>query len=148
MKDIFDALCSLKSRKDAEQFLEEMLTGSEYDAVKKRFNILSLLADGEVQAKIGERLSASLCNVTRGSKILKDENSFARRFFESQQNPVLMPDEKGFFGNFGGRFVDEKLDAELQLIADKFLELINNQAFNDEYNDLLMAAKFSSNARI
>ena len=48
-----------------------------------------------------------------------------------------MPDEKGFFGEFGGRFVDEKLDAELQLITDKFLELINNQAFNDEYNDLL-----------
>ena len=137
MKDIFDALCSVKSRKDAEQFLEEMLTGSEYDAVKKRFNILSLLADGEVQTKIGERLSASLCNVTRGSKILKDGNSFARRFFESQQTAVLMPDEKGFFGEFGGRFVDEKLDAELQLITDKFLELINNQAFNDEYNNLL-----------
>ena len=137
MKDILDALCSVKSRKDAEQFLEEMLTGSEYDAVKKRFNILSLLADGEVQAKIGERLSASLCNVTRGSKILKDENSFARRFFENQQTSVLMPDEKGFFGEFGGRFVDEKLDAELQLITDKFLELINNQAFNDEYNNLL-----------
>ena len=56
MKDIFDALCSLKSHKDAEQFLEEMLTSAEYNAVRvcAVYVFSENIADMVAVAKSGE----------------------------------------------------------------------------------------------
>ena len=84
MKDIFDALCSVKSRKDAEQFLEEMLTGSEYDAVKKRFNILSLLADGEWRQMANVRICGlmMMASFTNDGNQIRQEMLQAAAFFE------------------------------------------------------------------
>lgn len=48
-----------------------------------------------------------------------------------------MPDEEGFFGNYGGQYIDENLKNEFKKIADKFLELKDDKSFNDELNYLL-----------
>ena len=48
-----------------------------------------------------------------------------------------MPTEEGFFGNYGGQYIDENLKNEFKKIADKFLELKDDKSFNDELNYLL-----------
>ena len=48
-----------------------------------------------------------------------------------------MPNEEGFFGNYGGQYIDENLKNEFKKIADKFLELKDDKSFNDELNYLL-----------
>ena len=48
-----------------------------------------------------------------------------------------MPNEEGFFGNYGGQYIDKNLKNEFKKIADKFLELKDDKSFNDELNYLL-----------
>ncbi len=49
----------------------------------------------------------------------------------------IQPDENGFFGEFGGIFVDDNLKKEFLKIADEFLKLKDDKAFNTELDYLL-----------
>lgn len=87
-----DELCKiiakLDNKEDIETFLKELLTESELQDIAQRWNILKLLSENQTQRNIANTLSASLCNVTRGSKILKKEKSLIRKilFDESWRN--------------------------------------------------------------
>ena len=48
-----------------------------------------------------------------------------------------LPNNEGFFGNYGGQFIDENLKIEFQKIADEFLKLKDDKEFNDEFKNLL-----------
>ena len=72
-------------KKEIENFLSELLTPSEIDAISKRWCILNLLSKGESQRSIVKDLNVSLCNVTRGAKILKNKNSVAVKFIKSEE---------------------------------------------------------------
>ena len=47
------------------------------------------------------------------------------------------PDKNGFFGNYGGQFIDENLKDEFNKITEQFKILINDKEFNEEYKYLL-----------
>jgi tryptophan synthase beta chain len=47
------------------------------------------------------------------------------------------PDERGYFGDFGGRFVPETLTAALEELERAFAELASRPDFRDEYEGLL-----------
>ena len=49
----------------------------------------------------------------------------------------ITPDENGFFGNYGGQFLDENLKNEFKKITEAFLYYKDDKSFNDELNDLL-----------
>lgn len=49
----------------------------------------------------------------------------------------VLPDSEGFFGNYGGQFLDEDLKKEFKKIADEFLKIKDDKDFNDELNYLL-----------
>ena len=49
----------------------------------------------------------------------------------------ILPDKEGFFGNYGGQFLDENLKKEFQNIAEEFLKIKDDKDFNDELNYLL-----------
>ena len=49
----------------------------------------------------------------------------------------IQPDKEGFFGEFGGQFIDERLKDEFKKIENTFLELKDDKDFNDELNYLL-----------
>ena len=49
----------------------------------------------------------------------------------------VLPDKEGFFGSYGGQFLDEDLKKEFQKIADEFLKIKDDKEFNDELNYLL-----------
>ena len=48
-----------------------------------------------------------------------------------------LPTRDGFFGNYGGQYIEEYLKNEFNKIADEFLRLKDDPIFNKELNDLL-----------
>ena len=60
------------------RLLSEMLTDAERHDLALRWELLKLLRDGVPQREIAAKLHVSLCKITRGAKILKDEDSLVR----------------------------------------------------------------------
>ena len=79
----FDRFCqilsSISSPDEIRCFLQELLTENERLDIALRWHLLELLEEGVSQRKIADRLGVSLCKITRGSKLLKDDKSVARR---------------------------------------------------------------------
>ena len=50
----------------------------------------------------------------------------------AERNPKHLPDERGFYGPYGGRFVPEPLEAPLQALAEAFLEFRDDELFRAE----------------
>ena len=48
-----------------------------------------------------------------------------------------MPNEKGFYGDFGGSFLPPELQSEFEKIEKAFYKLIDDKKFNDELDFLL-----------
>lgn len=82
-QDAFDRFCrvlaSISSQDEVRIFLEELLTDNERLDVALRWHLLELLNEGVSQRKIAEMLGVSLCKITRGSRLLKEESSVARK---------------------------------------------------------------------
>lgn len=75
ISEIAEKIKSLKTNKEVCNFLLEILTESEVETLSKRWQILKLIKAGKTQREIAKELNVSLCKVTRGSKILKNQNS-------------------------------------------------------------------------
>lgn len=77
-------LSSLKNSEEIEMFLHELLTESERKDLSLRWKLMDKLFAGVPQRKIASDLGISLCKITRGSKILKEKNSIARKILEKR----------------------------------------------------------------
>ena len=82
IKNIAKIIAQIKDEKEAQQFLDELLSSSEINVLSKRWRILTLLYQGITQREIAKKLSVSLCNVTRGAKILKNNNAIVRKYLK------------------------------------------------------------------
>ena len=69
------ALCSITDPAEMRLVLNDLLTRSEYAALKKRWVILNLLRDKIPQREIARRIGGSLCNVTRGARLMRNPKS-------------------------------------------------------------------------
>ena len=65
---------------EIEGFFKELLTEAEIETLSKRWRILNMLKNKFSQREIAKELKVSLCKVTRGAKILKEENSVIARY--------------------------------------------------------------------
>lgn len=81
IEEISKLLNNLKSAKEINNFLLDILTKSEVETLSKRWCILKGLSEGKTQRAIAQDLGVSLCKVTRGSRILKDKNSIITKHF-------------------------------------------------------------------
>ena len=52
-------------------------------------------------------------------------------------NLNILPNEQGFFGNYGGQFIEEDLKAEFKKIELQFNEIIKDKDFNNELDYLM-----------
>ncbi|MBQ7286471.1 MAG: tryptophan synthase subunit beta [Candidatus Gastranaerophilales bacterium] len=52
-------------------------------------------------------------------------------------NLNILPNEQGFFGNYGGQFIEEVLKAEFKKIELQFNEIIKDKDFNNELDYLM-----------
>ena len=71
---LLQALCAVDDPAEMRRVLADILTPSEYEALLKRWTILRLLRDGVSQREIARRIGGSLCNVTRGARLLRHKH--------------------------------------------------------------------------
>lgn len=79
LNEICEIISVLKQPKEIEKFLSEILTDNELKDVIDRWDILKMLSKNESQRSISKKLSVSLCKITRGSKILKNNKSITKK---------------------------------------------------------------------
>jgi TrpR family trp operon transcriptional repressor len=84
-KELAKVFSQIENEKEMEQFLIEILTESELDALHFRWRLMQDLYHGETQRHIAEKHHISLCKITRGSKILKDDNSISLKLLKKME---------------------------------------------------------------
>ena len=78
------AFCSINEPDEMKKLFSEIFTSSELDDLNLRWKLLSELGTGHTQREIAKKLGVSLCKITRGAKILKNEKSLLRTFFQEK----------------------------------------------------------------
>ena len=79
---LLNALCSIQDPLEMRRVLSDLLTRSEIAALQKRWAILCLLREGMPQREIARRIGGSLCNVTRGARLLRDKSCASATLME------------------------------------------------------------------
>ncbi|MBW2595896.1 MAG: transcriptional regulator [Deltaproteobacteria bacterium] len=68
--------------KEMKAFIEEILTPKEIEDFALRWKLLQELHEGSTQRSIASKYGISLCKITRGSKILKKDNSTTKKILD------------------------------------------------------------------
>ncbi|HDR03676.1 MAG TPA: transcriptional regulator [Candidatus Marinimicrobia bacterium] len=66
------------------RFFNEIFTPKERDDFALRWRLLRDLHLGKAQRQIASELHLSLCKITRGSKVLKTENSITKKILKER----------------------------------------------------------------
>jgi len=80
MNKIIDILNKLNTKNEIHLFLNELLTQKEINTLSKRWRIMEMLSQGIPQREISQNLNVSLCKITRGSKIIKNNNAITTKY--------------------------------------------------------------------
>jgi TrpR family trp operon transcriptional repressor len=84
--ELADALCQIRQRDEMTRFLQELLTEKEMEDVIIRWRLMKDLYRGETQRSIAKKHGISLCKITRGSKILKEEDSVSLKLIKKMED--------------------------------------------------------------
>lgn len=84
IREISEYINKLDSTDEIFEFLTEILTDSEMETLSKRWRILTMLHDGRTQREIAQELGVSLCKVTRGSRIIKNQNAIVTKLIKDR----------------------------------------------------------------
>ena len=71
IKELAEAIASIRGASLAESFLHNILTPSELEEISKRLQIAKLLMKGVPQRDVAKKLGVSMGTVSRGSRELK-----------------------------------------------------------------------------
>ena len=74
-KSLLQVICKISDVDDLNSFFQELFTSAEMSDFSLRWKLLKDLYSGLPQRKIAEKYGISLCKITRGSKVLKKDNS-------------------------------------------------------------------------
>lgn len=81
-KELINIFAEITDVTQMEVFLGEIFTPREMADIHMRWQLLKELHEGRTQRSIAARHRLSLCKITRGSKILKAENSLVRNILD------------------------------------------------------------------
>lgn len=69
--ELVDLLLAVKSRKEMQDLLEDLLTPQELESLTERWQIVQLLLQGKTQRKVAKILGISVAKATRGSRVIQ-----------------------------------------------------------------------------
>jgi len=97
--DLIDIFARISDFEEMKSFIEEILTPKEIQDLALRWKLLQELGKGKTQRSIASQYGISLCKITRGSKILKKENSVTKKWLRKEYTApepgvTAPPDEK------------------------------------------------------
>lgn len=132
-----------------EDFLYGITSDQDKEAIPNRVKIIRKLLKGEAQHKIAEELGVGVATVTKGSKLI---NQGYFKVFKTDKPKEIDKNESGYFGEYGGRYVPEMLQGELEKLAKTYDSLKNNKDFlsdlkklQNEYNSRPTPLIFAGN---
>ncbi|MBN2397014.1 MAG: transcriptional regulator [Deltaproteobacteria bacterium] len=82
--DLIDVFARISDPGEMRSFLEEILTPKEIQDLSLRWKLLQELDKGTTQRSIASRYGISLCKITRGSKILKRDQSVTKKYLRDR----------------------------------------------------------------
>ena len=83
LADICTVLSDIIDSDQMQEFLSEMLTPSERRDLVLRWELMRRLKKGIPQRQIAAELGISLCKITRGAKILKQDHSISKHYLNA-----------------------------------------------------------------
>ncbi|MHC4552668.1 MAG: Trp family transcriptional regulator [Planctomycetota bacterium] len=83
---IGSVLCQIDSPAEMKRLLGEILTPAEQSDLGLRWQLMEMLVAGIPQRQIAAELGISLCKITRGAKILKDENAVSKQYLNTGEH--------------------------------------------------------------
>lgn len=136
-EELIKVFAEINDQEEMKALFQEIFTPREIEDFYLRWELLKDLYRGETQRSIAAKHRISLCKITRGSKILKNKNSIILKLLDkyygekmmSKISAIPMPDEKGYFGEYGGSFVPP----ELQGILDEITKAYNAIKKEDDF---------------
>ncbi|HOL32151.1 MAG TPA: Trp family transcriptional regulator [Anaerohalosphaeraceae bacterium] len=78
--DLCSVLCDIRQPEQMRIFLDEILTPAERKDLSLRWQLMKMLQQGFPQRQIAAQLGVSLCKITRGAKILKNNQSVSKQY--------------------------------------------------------------------
>ncbi|MCF0238046.1 MAG: transcriptional regulator [Sphaerochaetaceae bacterium] len=75
LDELVEIFASTTDKRDMRKLFSEILTEKEMEDIAKRWYLMKELYKGTSQRKIAKDMEISLCKITRGSKILRDNSS-------------------------------------------------------------------------
>jgi len=78
LQEIIDIFSKTTDKREMRKLFDELFTSSEELDIAKRWYIMKELYKGTSQRRIAQDMEVSLCKITRGSRILKDDDSAFR----------------------------------------------------------------------
>jgi TrpR family trp operon transcriptional repressor len=88
-EDLIKVFASTTDVNDMQKLLEEMLTPNELKDLRLRWNLMKDLYKGLPQREIAASYGISLCKITRGSKILKQKDSYCKKLLSDRYDDHL-----------------------------------------------------------
>ncbi|HBO35329.1 MAG: Trp family transcriptional regulator [Sphaerochaeta sp.] len=88
-EDLIKIFASTTDVNDMQKLLEEMLTPNELKDLRLRWNLMKDLYKGLPQREIAASYGISLCKITRGSKILKQKDSYCKKLLSDRYDDHL-----------------------------------------------------------
>ena len=88
-EDLISIFAKTTDPEEMKKLFEEMLTPSERKDLVLRWNLMKDLYRGLPQREIANSYGISLCKITRGSKILKQTDSYCKRLLSDRYDDHL-----------------------------------------------------------
>ncbi len=85
LKELIGIMSKIDSQDEMEKFFTEIFTTKEKYDLALRWRLMKDLYHAIPQREIAHNLGISLCKITRGSKILKQEGSMCKRLIADLQ---------------------------------------------------------------
>lgn len=82
LSELIKVFSKISNPEDMEKLFSELFTEAERSDFASRWGLMQDLLDGMSQRNIAKKRHISLCKITRGSKLLKDDNSISKRLLE------------------------------------------------------------------
>ncbi|MDO9515245.1 MAG: Trp family transcriptional regulator [Syntrophales bacterium] len=82
--DLTKVFTQISDFEEMKSFIEEILTPKEIQDLALRWKLLQELGKGETQRSIASKYGISLCKITRGSKILKKDQSVTKKYLRKE----------------------------------------------------------------
>ncbi len=82
--EITKVFCEIDDVEVMKEFFDEIFTPAERRDFALRWELMKLLREGIPQRQIASKLGISLCKITRGAKIVKNQDSVTNRIMNSK----------------------------------------------------------------